>query len=169
MALTPLEIRKMTFPKKLRGFDPQEVEDFLTLVAEELTTRLGDVARLEQENRDLGLRLAEAGRRQQELQEAMLQAQKLSQEITNNAKREADLLIREAEIAADAMVSQAIEQANKIEAKILALRTMRRDLQLKFRNTLELYRRLLNEEIEDERSTAMIRTLPRNRQQQQTS
>ena len=51
MAITPLDIRKMTFPQKLRGFDPEEVERFLALVAEELTTRLSDVARLEQENR----------------------------------------------------------------------------------------------------------------------
>ena len=163
MAITPLDVRKMTFPQKLRGYDPQEVESFLELVAEELTARLGDVERLEQENGEYRRLLAESRRRQEELQEAMLHAQRLSQEITDNAKKKADLLVKEAEIAADSMVSQAIEQANRIEAKILELRGQRRELQLKFRNGLDFFRRVLDEDIEDERTTAMIRTLPRQR------
>jgi len=164
MAITPLDIRKMTFPQKLRGFDPQEVESFLVLVAEELTARLGDVERLEHENREYRRRLEEAQQRQQELQEAMLHVQRLSQEITENAKREAGLLLREAEIAADSMVTQAIEQAQRVEAKIVELRSQRRELQLKVRHTLDHYQQLVEEDIEDERTTAMIRTLPRQRQ-----
>ncbi len=164
MAITPLDVRKMEFPQKLRGYHSQEVDDFLVLVAEELTARLGDIARLEQENREFRRRLDEAAQRQHELQEAMLQTQKLSQEITDNAKQKAALLIKEAEVAADAMVSQAVEQANRMESKIVELRAMRRDLQLKLRNMLEMYRRALEEEMEDERTTAIIRTLPRRQQ-----
>lgn len=164
MALTPLDIRKTTFSQKLRGLDPEEVERFQDLVAEELTARLADVARLGQENRELRQHLEAARRRQEELQEAMLHAQRLSQEITDNARREAALLVKEAEIAADAMINQAIEQANRIEAKIVELRGMRRDLQLKLKNQLDVYRRLLEDDVEDERTTAMIRTLPRQRQ-----
>ncbi len=165
MSLTPLDIRKMTFNRALRGLDLQEVQDFLSLVAEELTARLGDNARLEQENRGYRQRLDDASRREKELQEALLHAQKLSKDITDNARREAELMVREAEVTADNIVSQAIEQANKIESKILELRTMRRELQLKFRNTLELFQQILEAEMEDERTTAMIRTLPRQRRQ----
>ncbi len=164
MSLTPLDIRKMTFPKKLRGLDPQEVESFLFLVAEELAVRLGDVARLEQENREMSLRLEDASRRQQELHEALLHAQKLSKNITDNAKHEAELLVREAQVTADNIVTQAIEQANRIESKINELRARRRDLQLRFRNTLDSFREMLESEVEDERSTAMIHTLPRRQQ-----
>ncbi|RMH16469.1 MAG: DivIVA domain-containing protein [Acidobacteria bacterium] len=163
MSLTPLDIRKMTFPTRMRGADPAEVERFLDLVAEELTGRLGEIARLEQENRDYARRLEQAAERQQALQEAMLQAQKLSQEITDSARREAELLVKEAEITAESIVSQAIEQANKIEAKILELRAMRRDLQLKFKNTLDLFQRILEAEMDDESRTATVRTLRRRR------
>jgi cell division initiation protein len=164
MSLTPLDIRKMTFPQKLRGCDPQEVESFLFLVAEELAARLGDGARLEQENREMRRRLDEAGRRQQELQEALLHAQKLSKNITDNARHEADLLVREAQVTADNIVTQAIEQANRIESRINDLRTRRRDLQIKFRNTLDSYREMLEAEMEDDRSTATVHTLPRRQQ-----
>ncbi len=164
MSLTPLDIRKMTFPQKLRGFDPKEVESFLFLAAEELAARLGDVARLEQENREMSRRLEDAARRQQELQEALLHAQKLSKNITDNAKHEAELLVREAQVTADNIVTQAIEQANRVESKINELRARRRDLQIKLRNTLDSYREMLEAEIEDERSTAMVHTMPRRQQ-----
>lgn len=161
MSLTPLDIRKMEFPQKLRGLDPLEVENFLTVVAEELTARLGDIARLEQENRGYRQRLEEAGRRQQELQEALLHAQKLSKNITDHARREADVLVKEAEVTADSIVSQAMEQASRLEGKITELRTRRRELQLKFKNTLDLFRQILDAEMEDERSMATVRTLRR--------
>lgn len=166
MTLTPLDIRKMSFPQKLRGCDPQEVENFLAVVADELTARLGDIARLEQENRGYRQRLEDASRRQQEMQDALLHAQRFSKNITDSAKREADVMLREAEVTAQNVVSQSMEQAHRIEAKISELRTMRRDLQLKFKNTLDLFQSVLDSEMEDERTLATVRTLPPRRQQQ---
>lgn len=165
MPITPLEIRKTTFPQKLRGYEPQEVDDFLELVAEELTARLAVADRLERENRGLRNKLEEAHGRQEKLQETMLQAQRLSAEITENARKEAALLLKEAEVAADSMVSQAIEQANRIETKIVQLRSQRRQMQLQFKNALDHFAQHLEDDVEDERTTAMIRTLPRQRQQ----
>lgn len=149
MALTPLDIRKMTFPLKLRGLDPQEVENFLLLVAEELAGRLGEVEGLKQENRGMRRRLEEAAQRQQELQEALLHAQKLSKNITDNARCEAEVLVREAQVTADNIVHQAIEQANRIESKIVELPAMRRDQQLKFRNSLDMFLQAFEADMED--------------------
>ena len=163
MAITPLDIRKAEFPQKLRGYDPQAVKELLELVAEELTTRLGDVARLEQENHEYRQRLETSQKRQEELQEAMLHARRLSQDITDHAKRESELILKEATVTADSMINQAIEQANQIESKIVGLRTKRRVLQLKIKTTLDAYREALEEDVDDERTTAMIRTLPRQR------
>lgn len=168
MSITPLDIRKMEFPRKMRGVDPDEVEAFLELVAEELTEKLSDVARLEQETRWLNQRLEAAEKREQELQESLLHAQKISKEITDSARREAELLVREAQVTADDMVAQAVERANQVEAKILELRTLRRELQVKLKTSLDLYQRVLAADIEEEQSTAVIRTLPRRPAQGQT-
>ena len=165
MSITPLDIRKMTFPRKVRGYDPEEVEQFLELMAETWSAKLTESARHEQENHSLRNRLEEADKRRAELQDALLHAQKISKDITDNARREAELLVREAEVTADNMVSQAIERANKIEAKITELRTLRRELQLKLRNSLDLFSRILAADMEDERSNAIIRTLPRKKSQ----
>jgi cell division initiation protein len=165
MPLTPLEIQKMRFPQKMRGFDPVEVEGFLALVAEELSTRLAQVEKVERENRYYKQRLEEAEGREHQLQQTLLRAQKVSDEITANARREAELTVKEAELAADKIVQQAIEQSTRIEAKIVELRTLRRELQLKFKNNLDLFQRILEAEMEDERSTAIVQTLPRKRRE----
>lgn len=165
MALTPLDVQKMRFPQKMRGYDPDEVESFLALVAEELAARLGQIDKAERENKYYRQRLEEAERREHQLQETLLRAQKVSDEITANARREAELLVKEAELAADQIVQQAVEQSARIESRIGELRTQRKELQLKFKNTLDLFQRILEAEMEDERATATFHTLPRKRRE----
>ena len=157
MAITPLEIQKM------RGYDPTEVEGFLSLLAEELAARIAQLEKLERENRYYRQRLEETEHREHQLQQTLLRAQKVSDDITANARQEAELLVKEAEIAADKIVQQAIEQSTRFESKIVELRTARRELQLKFKNTLDLFQRILEAEMEEERSTATVLTLPRKR------
>jgi hypothetical protein len=72
-------------------------------------------------------------------------------------------MVREAEITADKIVQQAVDQAARIEARITDLRTQRRELQLKFKNTLDLFQRILEAEMEDEMRSATVHTLPRKR------
>ncbi|MEA2695169.1 MAG: cell division initiation protein [Acidobacteriota bacterium] len=165
MALTPLDIQKMRFPQKMRGYDPTEVENFLALVAEDLAAKGADLDKAERENRYYRQRLEETEQREHQLQQTLLRAQKVSDEITANARREAELMVKEAEIAADKMVQQAVEQSTRIESKIAELRTMRRELQMKFRNTLDLFQRILEAELEEERATATVHTLPRKRKE----
>jgi cell division initiation protein len=163
MAITPLEIQKMRFSQKMRGYDPTEVEGFLSLLAEELAARVAQTEKLERENRYYRQRLEETEHREHQLQQTLLRAQKVSDDITANAHREAELLVKEAEVTADKIVGQAIEQSTRFESKIAELRTARRELQLKFKNTLDLFQRILEAEMEEERSTATVLTLPRKR------
>jgi cell division initiation protein len=165
MALTPLDIQKMRFPQKMRGYDPTEVENFLALVAEDLAVKSTELDKAERENRYYRQRLEETEQREHQLQQTLLRAQKVSDEITANARREAELTVKEAEIAADKMVQQAVEQSTRIESKIAEMRTMRRELQMKFRNTLDLFQRILEAELEEDRATATVHTLPRKRKE----
>ncbi|HVR11625.1 MAG TPA: DivIVA domain-containing protein [Thermoanaerobaculia bacterium] len=165
MALTPLEIQRMRFPLKMRGCDTAEVESFLALVAEELAGRLAQIEKVERENRYYKQRVEETENREHQLQQTLLRAQKVSDEITANAKREAELTVKEAEQAADRIVQQAIEQSSRIESKINELRTLRRELQVKFKNNLDLFQRILEAEMDDERNTATVLTLPRKRRE----
>jgi cell division initiation protein len=163
MTLTPLDLKKARFHTRFRGCDPVEVEELLALAAEELAGRLGDVERLEGELRDHRARLLEAQERQRELQDALLRAQRVAEEMVANARREAELMVKEAELTGDRIVGQALEQATHIESKIADLRAARKELALKFKHMLEVFERTLAAEVEDERSTATLHTLPRRR------
>jgi cell division initiation protein len=165
MAITPLEIQKMRFSQKMRGYDPTEVEGFLSLLAEELAGRIAQAEKLDRENRYYRQRLEETEHREHQLQQTLLRAQKVADDITANAQREAELLVKEAEFAADKIVQQAIEQTTRFESKITELRTARRELQLKLKNTVDLFERILEAEMEDERNTATVLTLPRKRRE----
>ena len=165
MALAPIDIQKMRFNQRMRGFDTTEVEGFLLLVAEELAGRLAQVEKLDRENKYYRQRLEETEHREHQLQQTLLRAQKVSDDITANARREAELMVKEAEIAADKIVQQAIEQSTRFESKISELRTARRELQLKLKNTVDLFHRILEAEMEDERNTATVLTLPRKRRE----
>src|SRR4051794_38657434 len=165
MAITPLEIQKMRFSQKMRGYDPTEVEGFLAVIAEEVAARLGQIEKLERENHHFKQRLEETEHREHQLQQTLLRAQKVSEDITANARREAELTVKEAEMAADKMVQQAVEQSTRIESKIAELRTMRRELQMKFRNTLDLFQRILEAELDEERATPTVHPLPRKRKE----
>jgi cell division initiation protein len=165
MGITPLEIQRMRFPQKLRGCDVGEVESFLTLVADELADRLAQVEKLEHETRYYKQRLEETEGREHQLQQTLLRAQKVSDEITATAKRDAEVTLKEAHLAADRIVQQAIEQSSRIENKINELRTLRRELQVKFKNNLDLFQRVLDAEMEDEHNSATVLTLPRKRRE----
>lgn len=158
MPLQPLEIQKQRFAQKFRGYDPVEVENFLALVAEELSQRLADIERLERENRRLGERFDAAEARERDLQDTLLRGKKVSDEMIATSQREAQLLVKEAELHADKLVHQAMERAQEVDNRIQELRTRRRELQLKLRGTLELFAQILQADMEEEHNSANVRT-----------
>jgi cell division initiation protein len=158
MPLQPLEIQKTRFAQKLRGYDPMEVENFLSLIAEDLTQRIGEIERLERENRQLRERAESADARERELQEALLRGKRVADEMITTSQREAQLLVKEAELHADKIINQAMERAQETDNRIQELRTRRRELQLKLRGTLELFAQILQADMEDEHASANVQT-----------
>jgi len=110
--LTPLDIRKKKgdFGRALRGYELQEVDTFLEMAAE----RLEEVVRENLTLRERVERLSEQVHgqegREKAVQEALVSAQALREEIHSQARREADLIRREAEADAQAL-REAAERA----------------------------------------------------------
>ena len=164
MAMTPRDVQNMRFTQKMRGYDPQEVDSFLVLAAEELQQTLAENERLQRDTREQRERLRVSDDREKQLQEALLRAQRIADEIVSTARREAQLLVKEAELTGDKIVDQALTQSTHIESKISELRTARREIQLKFKNTLDLFGRILEADMsEEEPRGGTLHTLPRKR------
>src|SRR4029077_11973407 len=108
--LTPLEIQKQTFARKLKGFDPNEVRAYLQMVAEEIESLLKDVDHLSRENVMLREDLDEHNQRERILKDTLLSAQKVSEEVKSNARKEAELIVKDAELLSERLVSQAMNR-----------------------------------------------------------
>ncbi len=107
MKITPLEIKRQEFKKTMRGFDTIEVETFLEMVSNELEELL--VINKEQKDKILELetQLTDYKNMEKTLQQTLMQAQETSGKSIENSKREAELIIREAEIKASQVVEKA--------------------------------------------------------------
>jgi len=101
--LTPLDVRKKKgdFAKGFRGYDPEEVDHFLELVAERLEEVVRENLALKERAGRLEERVQGQDGRERAVQEALVTAQALREEIQTQARREAELIRREAEAEAN--------------------------------------------------------------------
>lgn len=139
MKLTPLDIRHREFKRGMRGYADVEVDEFLDQVADEYE-------RLFKENIDLTERLEAlqekvTGYRRIEdtLQKTLVSAQASAEELEQNATKEAQLILRDAELKGRQMVNDTYSEKQAIEQSMAKLRAAEQDFVFKFRQMLEGY------------------------------
>jgi cell division initiation protein len=120
-----MDIQRQTFRLRWRGFDQDEVRAYLNLVAEEIATLQREHDRLDQEVQTLRLMVEEHRHREAILKNTLLTAQRVSEEIKENARRQSENVVREAELQADKLVELAQGKAHEAERGILELRAHR--------------------------------------------
>lgn len=98
MNLTSKDIKKNDFRKSLRGFDVNEVEAFLETVSNHYERLLVENKNLMEKVKSLTNDINIYKENELTLQKAIVKSQDLAEEIVNNAKRKADLIVREAEL-----------------------------------------------------------------------
>lgn len=170
MDLTPLDVRKKKgdFRRILRGYDPQEVDTFLELVEERLeglvseNHSLGDrVARLEEALRTLE-------ERERAVQEALVTAQRVREEMADQSRREAELLLREARWEAEELRRQVeLEVERRLlegEVRVRERREALEELERARVRFLKAFRSLLERElavveVEEARNPLLEQTL----------
>lgn len=122
--LSPLDVRKKQddFARSLRGYDVDEVDSFLELVADRLEELVSENRRLTERVEALEDQLADYREREQALNEALLAAQELREEARSQAEKDAELRLEEAEAKAKEIVRQARERAEDLRNQIDDLR-----------------------------------------------
>jgi cell division initiation protein len=138
----------------LKGYDPQEVDAFLDDVAEDYEAVLKEVALLKEQIAAAEERSRGVTERERTLQDTLVTTQRLADEMKNNARREAELILREAELTGEKSVEAARAEEGKIRADIVALKRMRRQLVEEFVATLDRYHRLLGGELPTDETDA---------------
>ena len=148
MKISPMEIQRQTFATTWRGFDRDEVRTYLAFVAEEVATLQRERDSFGQEVQSLKSIVEDYRHREMILKNTLLTAQRVSDEIRENARRHADGIVKEAEIQADRLIELAQNRARSVERDLVDLRVQRQTVRVEMRAFLERMETLL--EIQEE-------------------
>ncbi|HEX9291194.1 MAG TPA: DivIVA domain-containing protein [Anaeromyxobacteraceae bacterium] len=159
MEITPLDITQKSFGRALRGFDREEVEAFLALVASEFEGLVREVQTLRADARRKDEDIAELRSRERALQETMITAQKACEEIREAARKEAEITLSEAELQAEKIVQGAHQRYLRVVDDIHEMKRQRAQFESGVRAIVEGHLKLL-ETFEDVGAERGIEYLP---------
>lgn len=143
MKITSRDIRQKQFQKSLRGVDPEEVKAFL----EEVAT---DYEELAQKNAELTESLQKAEKeledhraKEKTLQETLMAAQRIGEEMKEGARKESDLKLAEAELMSEKIVANANARLIQIVDDINELKRQRLQFESQLESLLSSHLKLL--------------------------
>ena len=149
MRITPLDIQQQQFPMKFRGFDVEEVYAFLEVIREEMEELLRENANLKETVQRTESQIREYKSMETTLRETLMTAQQMVEDYKINARKEAELLIKEAELRADTMIKDSHEKVIKIHEDITDMKGIRRHFKEELRRLIENHLKML--EFDDKR------------------
>lgn len=143
MKLTPLDIQQQQFRTRLRGFDVREVDLFLEQMANAFEQLQRDNETLKEEI--LRLRRESHGlkKREETFKRAMLHSQKVLEHMKENAEKQAELIVAEAEIKADKIIHHAQGRLNRLQEDITELKRQRVQIEVEINAVIEAHAKLL--------------------------
>jgi DivIVA domain-containing protein len=124
--LTPLDVRRYDFGKAMRGYDPKRVEQFRDQVAEELERLTRSVVDLDTKAKGFHEQLRAFRERDKALNDALVSAQQLRNEIRESSEREASLIVREARAKGEEQLDAVRAEVRKLEGYLQELDRARR-------------------------------------------
>lgn len=125
MKITPIDIAHKQFAKKMMGFSPEEVQEFLQSVAEEMENLSRERNQLKETLREKELQIHEYRERDKALRDTIATAQKMSEKITQETQRESKLIINDANQQAEMIVKDARDSLKRIYQEISDLKKIR--------------------------------------------
>lgn len=125
LKITPLDIRKQAFGRAFRGYDPEEVQAFLEMVAEEFERVSRENIEFREREASLQKEVESYRNMEQTLQEMLRTGQQAAEKVRENGKKEARLMVKEAEILGNRAIEKARAQVQKIRSEIVDLRNQR--------------------------------------------
>jgi len=143
MSLTPLDIQQQQFKVRFRGFDIREVDRFLEQVTEALTSLQNDNNNLREEIRRLKLESQAYKEREETFKRAMLNSQKVLEQMKDNARKSAEIIIADAEVKAEKILNRAHNRLSQIHEDISELKRQRMQIEVQIRSVIEAHAKLL--------------------------
>jgi len=141
--VTPLDIQQHQFSVRFRGFDIQEVDEFLEQIAHTLEALYDENERLSEENQSLKQERNEVAIREDNLKQTITDSEKLIDQIDETARKSAEMIISDAEVKAQKIMDKASNRLAQIHEDIIQLKSQRIQLEAQLHSIIEAHFKLL--------------------------
>lgn len=152
MPLTPLDIHNKEFSRGFRGYDEDEVNEFLDQVIKDYEMVIREKKELMSRVNELEEKLNHFSNIETTLNKSILIAQETAEEVKRNAEKEAKLIIKEAEKNADRIINEALIKSRKVAMELEELKKQASVYRTRFKMLLEAQLEMLNNDDWDDLS-----------------
>ena len=144
MRITPLDIRKHSFPRSFGGYAQDEVDAFLEMVSEDYEALVRESESYRERVIRLEAQVEKLSSNETILQETLTTAQRLSDDLKTTAIKETEILLGAAEIKAEKVLDAAHRRAAKLAGDLREMKHLRTRLAASVRATIETHLGLLD-------------------------
>jgi len=144
MPLTPLDIHNKEFGRRLRGYDEDEVNEFLDQVIKDYEALIRENKELQNQALSLQEKLNHFSNIEETLSKTIIVAQEAADEVKGNSKKEAQLIVKEAEKNADRIINEALSKSRKVSLEVEELKKQASIYRARFRSLVEAQLELLS-------------------------
>ncbi|MBW2657022.1 MAG: DivIVA domain-containing protein, partial [Deltaproteobacteria bacterium] len=142
MNITPLDIQQQKFKTRIRGFDVREVDAFLEQMANVFESLHRTHKDMQEEVRRLQLEIQGYRKREETFKRALLNSQKVLDQMKDNARKSAELIIAEAEVKAEKILNNAHNRLAQLHEDISELKRQRMQIEVQIGSIVEGHRKL---------------------------
>lgn len=147
MRISPMDIEQQQFGRSFRGYNEEEVDNFLDRIAKDYEEVLNENVKSKEEVERLQAKLAEYLKMEETLRTALVNAQQSASSIREAMQKEAQNLIETAQIEAERIKQKAMQEILDTNNEITTLQKRKFLILEKLKNTLKLHIRMLDEEM----------------------
>ena len=137
MPLTPLDIHNKEFKRSMRGYNEDEVNDFLDRIIKDYEALIRQNKELEERAAHMEEQIKHFRSMEDSLSKSIMLAQETAEEVKTNARKEAQLVIREAEKNADRIVQDALNKARSSAVELDEVRRQAAIFRARFRSLMQ--------------------------------
>jgi cell division initiation protein len=150
MPIKPIDLRRKEFKNSLRGYDANQVDDFMESLADEFERVYTENARMGEEISSLRERLQQFEELEASIRAALVHAEQAAndlrraatreaEDLRQSAARDADLTLREAKARSHQMLAESSSRLERIQESYEALQDAKRNFTSDFRHLLKAY------------------------------
>ena len=146
MRLTPLDIRHKEFARAMRGYKDLEVDEFLDDIADEFERLFNENIDYKDRLETLEEKIEQYRNIEDTLKKTLISAQQQAEEMKQNAKKESDLILRDAELKSRGIINDSYAERQKIQRSVSALKQKQEDLRFQLKSVIESYAKILEQD-----------------------